>query len=101
MAILLLLKGADGTKENKVKQKFHEIQEPNGLTLLHIAVINGDLDAVKRLVEEKAHIETKSRRGYTSLQYALLREHVEVAQYLIESGADINERNIQGATLLH
>ncbi len=101
MAILLLEQGADGTKKNKANHKFHEIQEPNGLTLLHIAVINGDLDAVKRLVEEKANIETKNRRGYTPLQYALLREHVEVAQYLIESGAVIDEKNSEGATLLH
>lgn len=101
MAILLLEKGAEGAEKNKANHTFHEIQEPNGLTLLHIAVIKGDLDAVKRLVEEKANIETKSRRGYTPLQYALLREHSEVARYLIESGAAIDEKNSQGATLLH
>ena len=65
--------------------------DPKSLQLL-IAAQDGDLEVVKRLIGEKANIETKDDYGRTALHVAAENEQAEVATFLIEAGADLEAR---------
>ena len=65
--------------------------DPKSLQLL-IAAQDGDLEVVKRLIGEKANIETKDDYGRTALHVAAENEQAEVATFLVEAGADLEAR---------
>jgi len=51
----------------------------------------GDIDEVKRLVEEEhADVNTKNEHNKTALYYACEKGHTEVAQYLLDRGASVS-----------
>ncbi len=54
------------------------------VTPLHRAAGNGDVAAVRQLLEANAHIDARNARGETPLHYAARGGHVEVAQLLLE-----------------
>lgn len=54
------------------------------------AARNGDLSAVKELIEKGVDIDVKSRYGLTALAFALNHEQNEVALFLLEKGASPN-----------
>jgi len=54
---------------------------------LMLSAYNGDLEAVKLLVQAGAMID---HEGWTALHYAAFQGHAEVAAYLLEKGAEIN-----------
>jgi len=52
---------------------------------------HGDLDEVKRLVEEECvDVDTKNEHNKTALYYACENGHAEVAQYLLDNGASVS-----------
>ncbi len=60
-----------------------------GNSALHYACINGNIAAVKLLVEKGADINMKVRRsGNTALHLACLHKHQEIISFLISSGVD-------------
>jgi len=65
------------------------------------AAKDGDLDDIRRLVQEVADIDEKNRYGWTSLHCAALNGHLEIAQYLVQEGADKEARDNCGLTPLH
>jgi len=96
---------------------------PNGETLLHSAVVKGDVAVVKFLLSKGADV-TKSRRGDagrgpyraqtqgyeqfisseaggTPLFYAALTGQKEIAEMLLEKGAKLDAQSTSGATPLH
>ena len=65
------------------------------------ATRKGDLATVKKLLDEGADVNTRTRYQSTPLFFACDRGHLEVARLLIERGADLNLKdNFYNATAL-
>nr|XP_013042657.2 ankyrin repeat and protein kinase domain-containing protein 1 [Anser cygnoides] len=73
----------------------------NGLTLLHVMVIQGDVEKVKFLLSCKANVNSQAVCGYTPLIMAVQRRSPEICSVLIEHNADINMPDEDGWTPLH
>lgn len=79
----------------------HHLFEPNlynknGLTPLHIAVQEGNLELIKALIEgckERLKLDQQSqdKTPMTALGFAIERGAVEIAEYLIQQGAGLDE----------
>lgn len=85
---LLILIPLSGCKEEAKK-------EP-----IHIAARNGDIEAMKKLVEAGTDINLPDSFDSTPLILAAFNNRVELFDYLINAGADIHHRNKEGATAL-
>jgi ankyrin repeat protein len=70
-------------------------------TPIESAARNGQLDAVKLLVERGAEIDKENSIGSTALIGACISAHQDILLYLIQSGATINHADNQGQTALH
>ena len=65
------------------------------------ATRKGDLSAVRKLLDEGADVNTRTRYASTPLFFACDRGHVEIARLLIARGADVNVKdNFYNATAL-
>ena len=69
--------------------------------LLSGAVVKGQTDLVKVLLEHGAEVNARSSQGATPLDDAALKGRVEVARLLLQHGADVKARNSYGGTPLH
>ena len=68
---------------------------------LHLAAMQGDLDLVKRLLDEGQSPNQKQKKfGGTPLQYAVAHGRVDVALALLASGAHIDAADNFGRTPL-
>ncbi len=67
-----------------------------GLTALHFAVREGDLETVKVLVEAGADVNQVSEFGWTPLLTATQNRYYEMGKYLLEQGANPNIANEGG-----
>ena len=67
-----------------------------GLTALHFAVREGDLDAVKVLVEAGADVNQVSEFGWTPLLTATQNRYYRIGKFLLENGANPNIANEGG-----
>ncbi|MFM8764495.1 MAG: ankyrin repeat domain-containing protein [Spartobacteria bacterium] len=80
------------------------IEPSSGLTLLHLAVLNGFPDLVEWLLDRKADINGPNRSGETPLHAAMIFDHTPkstMVTLLLERGADVNSRTPYGDTPLH
>ena len=57
------------------------------------AVRNGNLDAVKQMVEAGVDVETKDPFGVTALMFASRKGHRDIAKYLLSKGADVQAKS--------
>ncbi|NWS22530.1 ANKK1 protein, partial [Pachyramphus minor] len=73
----------------------------NGLTLLHLMVIQGNVEKVKFLLSCKANVNSQVVCGYTPLIMAVQKRLPEICSVLIERGADPNVPDEDGWTPLH
>ena len=71
-----------------------------GLTELHLAVIQGDVNAVHKLVEKGVDINCKCSDGTTPLHLAAVFGQKISSEILISNGADINAVEKNGDTPL-
>ena len=67
---------------------------------LNIGAMKGDLEAVKRLIDAKASIDSDHYYG-TPLKLACANGHIKIAELLIEKGADVNAEGNEGGTPLY
>ena len=76
---------------------------PMGWTPLHLAAVNGHVDAIKLLVNQfKADAKAKSNDGWTLLHQAARNGHVDVVKLFVnEFRADANTQSNDGRTPLH
>jgi len=71
------------------------------MALLLSAAREGDIDSVKRLLEEKADVNRSDDRGLTALMLASFEGHLEVVRTLLDSSAiNVNQQNKRGWTAL-
>lgn len=68
---------------------------------LHLAALQGDLEAVRKHIEAGSDLNQKDAWGSTPLIIAAAFGRSEVARALIEAGADLDMTNNDGATALH
>lgn len=64
--------------------------ESSRYTGLHLAAFQGDVDATRRLIEEKADLEARDNAGRTPIIIAAFASHENVVRMLRDAGADIN-----------
>lgn len=93
------------TKNNE-EQKTTETKEtskaPQSGNSIHAAVIAGDLEAVKRIIESGADLNEKEPAGGSSpLMTACVFGKTEIAKLLIDAGVDLNVTNNDGSSALH
>lgn len=67
---------------------------------LFTAAKDGDVEAVKKALEEGADINGKTITGFTPLHFAADRGYRELAKILIDKDADINAKDDSGQTPL-
>ena len=67
---------------------------------IHIAAINGDIEAIKQHLAAGTDVNAKNDGGYTPLHYAAFNGHKEIVELLIAKGADVNAKNVDGETPL-
>ena len=70
-------------------------ESPN--ELLHQAVIDGNIEAVKQHIAAGADVNAKDENGVTPLHWT---ETEEIAELLIAAGADVNAKDNRGDTPL-
>ena len=78
-------------------------QEYKDLYLIK-ACKDGDLDTVKKLIENGANVNAKNHYGWTALIEASMSGHLKIVQYLVEIGKDkkidIDAKDNDGSTAL-
>lgn len=62
----------------------------DGGTLLTAAAEKGDLEAVKKYIQEGAMVDLPKRNGEAPLLLAMKKQNFEIAEYLINCGASVN-----------
>jgi ankyrin repeat protein len=75
--------------------------EKDGTTALMRAVERGRLEAVEKLIERKARVNSTNSFGETALHFAILKEDISFLKALLTAGADPNIQNDQGLSPLH
>ncbi len=86
----------------------------HGKTPLHIAVIQGNLDSIIKLLDNKADINATNKNGKKPLEYVSKRCTLEdimhhaakhgkfkVVKILLDNKADINAKDSSGQTMMH
>ena len=68
-------------------------------TPLHIAALEGDLDATKFLIDHGANLDTRDRWNDEALFLAQSNHNLEVMLALIDAGADVDEKKINTTEL--
>ena len=74
-----------------------------GNTMLAEAILNGNMPAVRYLVEERgADITVKSKGGLSPLAVAVISKHAEIVEYLLDfEMIDLEDKTEQGYTCTH
>uniref|UniRef100_A0A8D0EMU3 Ankyrin repeat and kinase domain containing 1 n=1 Tax=Strix occidentalis caurina TaxID=311401 RepID=A0A8D0EMU3_STROC len=89
-----------GNQQDILSEEICRVHE-NGLALLHLMVIQGNVEKVKFLLSCKANVNSQVVCGYTPLIMAVQKRLPEICSVLIEHDADINMPDDDGWTPLH
>lgn len=101
---------ADASQANDVAQVRTLLQQgadvnapqPDGLTALHWAALNGSQEIVEVLLYAGATLEPRTRvGGYTPLHLAARSGNASIVRSLLEHGAKVDEWTSTGVTALH
>ena len=66
------------------------------------ALVNGDIEAVKHLIDRGANTKARYfKEKSTPFMIAASLGHIEIAQLILKHGVDINAVNNKGQTALH
>jgi hypothetical protein len=76
-------------------------QQQRGTQNIHQAIINGEIDQVKKLLSNGVDVNFKNRMSRTPLHTAMIFDKWEIADLLISMNADLNASENQGRTPLY
>uniref|UniRef100_A0A4W5QYE9 Ankyrin 1 n=1 Tax=Hucho hucho TaxID=62062 RepID=A0A4W5QYE9_9TELE len=71
-----------------------------GYTALHVACHYGNIKMVKFLLQQQAHVNSKTRVGYTPLHQAAQQGHTDIVTLLLKHGAQPNDITTNGTSPL-
>lgn len=93
IAALLIKNGADVNAQSN--------DEEQGVTPLHYAVEQGNLEMVRLLTSfEQLNVNIKNSKGFTPLHYSLIDGNDDIAYLLFDRGADVNAQTSKEGGLL-
>ncbi|OWK55667.1 Ankyrin repeat and protein kinase domain-containing protein 1 [Lonchura striata] len=92
--------GEAGSPEELAPEELGRVQE-NGLTLLHLLVLQGNVAKARFLLGRGAGVNRAAGGGCTPLLLAVQRRLPEMCTVLIEHGADVNAADEDGWSPLH
>ncbi|XP_035233173.1 BRCA1-associated RING domain protein 1-like isoform X2 [Stegodyphus dumicola] len=103
---------SNASEKKKLSSKVSDVpvQSPSNLnkknhkgeTLLHREVIKGNIDKVKKLLDDGALVNTQDNNGWTPLHEASSHGYVEIAKLLLDHGALVNVPSLKdNITPLH
>ena len=78
-----------------------DVQDVDGRTVLHKAVIANDLTVVEKLLTKKADLTITDIHGRTALHHTQWHGNYKIARWLIAAGGDMNQLDNSGFTLLN
>ncbi|OCH88208.1 L-asparaginase [Obba rivulosa] len=85
------------TKKVTIGAGFVNCLEPaSGRTPLHVAALNGSINAVNFLLEAGALVHLRDALGHTSLYYAARQGHESVVEVLVKAGALLGGSDVEG-----
>ncbi|RNA30034.1 transient receptor potential channel pyrexia-like [Brachionus plicatilis] len=82
--------------ENEIKKKDHLNEEDE----LHLAAKNGDVNEIKKLINNESKKEARDRFGRTPLYIAAEYGNIEAVKLLLEEKCEINVENFDGQKAL-
>ncbi|XP_076655935.1 uncharacterized protein LOC143360718 isoform X2 [Halictus rubicundus] len=83
----------NGSKVNNKSKKHSD-------TPLHLAIVNGDIEIVKMLLDRGADIDAKNKCGCTPLYNAVRNKKMKVIELLLKHRANVNARDNNGKSPL-
>ncbi|NXO92503.1 ANKK1 protein, partial [Certhia brachydactyla] len=89
-----------GTREDLAPEELGRVQE-NGLTLLHLMVMQGNVGKVRFLLGRRAGVNSAAGGGCTPLLVAVQRRLPEICALLIQHGAHVDAADEDGWAPLH
>ncbi|XP_054720860.1 serine/threonine-protein phosphatase 6 regulatory ankyrin repeat subunit C-like [Uloborus diversus] len=78
-----------------------KIQNREGLTALHCALVWKRMDAVKVLLDHDSKIDLQDRLGRTPLHIAAAQGEIDIVRRLLDAGVNTSLQEIEGHTPLH
>lgn len=79
-----------------------EIRNYEGLSALHLAVLQGCKDLARMLLDAGADINAMDvKSGQSPLMHAVEGNNADMVYFLIENGCDVNSQSYSGNTALH
>ncbi|XP_041691854.2 uncharacterized protein LOC121530725 isoform X2 [Coregonus clupeaformis] len=76
-------------------------KNPYGETVLHVAVMQGDIQRVRGMLSQGPDVNMADNAGWTPLHEAVSHGHYEISKDLIQTGALVNCIGDSGTTPLH
>ncbi len=94
--------GGGGGNNNQQRRDRGNATKMGGLTPLHYAARQGNVEATEALIKGGAKMDTPSGSEQTTpLVLAIANGHFDVAKVLVEHGADVNKANVMGLAPLY
>jgi ankyrin repeat protein len=102
MELLLAIKTGESTRALVLLDGAGNVNLPeaDGMTALHYAVLNNDVNVVTALVKAGANVHSASRYGVTPIYLAAQNGSAAVLAVLLDAGADPNQLYREGETAL-
>jgi ankyrin repeat protein len=89
-----------GIVRGGVPPQGEQLPAPGGMTPLHFAARDGQLDAARLLVAAGASLNVPDPNGMTPLMMAITNGQIDEAQLLVDKGADVKAADWYGRTPL-
>ena len=101
MAYMFSLSNTDVTRLIEHGASIHIQNRDDGVTVLMIACLHGDIDVIKfYLAQDGIRVDQQDYDGFTAAIYAAESGHNHVLQLLQDAGADFSIRNKKGMCVL-